>query len=838
MAMFYLGQIYDPNTKQANPDQPIMYDARDLTTHAVCVGMTGSGKTGLCIDLLEEAALDGVPALIIDPKGDMTNLLLTFPDLAPADFEPWVNVDDARRKGQTTAEYAAATAATWVKGIEESKQSRERIRRLKEAADFTIYTPGSDAGIPLSVLQSFDPPADLNWDDDEETLRDLVSGTISGLLGLVGIEADPVRSREHILLSNLFERAWRSGRGLDLAQLIQLIQRPPITKLGVMDLDTIYPEKDRFELAMMLNNVLASPSFENWRSGEPLDIERLMHTPASKPRMSIIYIAHLSDAERMFFVTLLLERVISWMRKLSGTTSLRGLLYMDEIFGFFPPIANPPSKRPLLTLLKQARAFGLGVMLTTQNPVDLDYKGLANAGTWFIGKLQTERDKARLLEGMESAASSAGEAMDRAYLDKLISGLDSRVFVLHNVHGEGPLLFKTRFAMSYLRGPLTRSQVRTLMSPLKSAQPQAATRGSQPTAPFSAKPGAQEPETPAGYAPVQPRVNARVAQYFAPAAISEDRIARDLASRYGRAVRIRELRTAYEPYLLGVASVLYGDAARTRSSEQRLSCLAPLPAMHALVDWGQAVLEEFKLQDLTTTPYGEALYGSLPEGMAESSPYTQLRAAFEEYVYRASTITTWQHPALKLASKPGEAEREFKVRCQEEARKQRDKELAQVTKEYERKLTQLQDKLEREQRELELDTAEFEGRKRDELLSAGESLVGMVLGRRRSSALSKASTKRRQTAQAKADVRESEQVIARLQEEIAGLQQEQEQALEQVRAKWADEAMQLEQVEQRPRKSDIHVDAFGLTWVPFWFVTYEDERSVAHQEKLPAYPLP
>ncbi|HRI57859.1 MAG TPA: type IV secretion system DNA-binding domain-containing protein, partial [Anaerolineae bacterium] len=461
LGSFYLGKEYDLAAAKLG-DAPIMYDARDLTTHAVCVGMTGSGKTGLCIDLMEEAAIDQVPMIIIDPKGDITNLLLTFPELRPEDFQPWINPDDARRKEMTVEAYAASQAESWAKGLASWDQGPERIKLLKESADFVIYTPGSDSGVPVSILSSFAAPQ-LNWDDEQEALRERISGTVSALLGLIGVEADPVRSREHILLATLFEHYWRAGQSLDLAALINAIQNPPVRQLGVFDVDTFYPQKDRFSLAMALNNIIAAPSFATWIQGVPLDIDHMLYGGDARPNVSIFYIAHLSDAERMFFVTLLLEQVITWMRAQGGTTSLRALLYMDEVFGYFPPTGNPPSKRPMLTLLKQARAFGLGVMLTTQNPVDLDYKGLTNAGTWFIGKLQADRDKQRLLDGLEGLPTEGSNRPNRQELDKIISALGNRVFLLHNVNQSKPVIFQTRWAMSYLRGPLTRSQVRELV---------------------------------------------------------------------------------------------------------------------------------------------------------------------------------------------------------------------------------------------------------------------------------------------------------------------------------------------------------------------------------------
>jgi hypothetical protein len=406
--------------------------------------MTGSGKTGLCLSLLEEAAIDGVPAICIDPKGDLGNLMLTFPNLAPSDFEPWVDGGDA-----------AKTAEMWRKGLAEWDQTPERIGKLRAAADVAIYTPGAETGLPLSVLRSFSPPSPELL-ADAGALRDRIGSVVSGLLSLMSIEADPIGSREHILLANIFEGAWRAGLSLDMTGLIQAVQKPAFDKLGAFDLETFFAAKDRLKLAMQINNLIASPGFATWMQGEPLDAQRLLFTPEGKPRISIISIAHLNDAERMFIVTLVLNEVIAWMRNQSGTGSLRAILYMDEIFGFFPPTANPPSKQPMLTLLKQARAYGLGVVLATQNPVDLDYKGLANCGTWFIGRLQTERDKLRVLEGLKSALAGREDGAD---LEALMSSLTQRVFLMRNVHDDAPVLMKTRWALSYLRGPLTGQEI-------------------------------------------------------------------------------------------------------------------------------------------------------------------------------------------------------------------------------------------------------------------------------------------------------------------------------------------------------------------------------------------
>ena len=483
LGAFYLGRPYDLGTKAARPGL-VLYDSKDLVTHAVCVGMTGSGKTGLCISLIEEAALDGVPTIAIDPKGDLTNLMLTFPELRPEDFRPWVNEEDAAKKGLTPDAYAAQQAELWKNGLASWGEDGDRIKRLRDAADFAVYTPASNAGIPVSILASFAAPSEAVR-GDAELFRERVMTTVTSVLTLIGIEADPVQSREYVLLSTLVSSAWAQGNDLDIAALVGQVQKPPMAKIGVMEVESFYPEKERQKLALALNALLAAPGFSAWLEGVPMDVASLLRTPDGKPRVAIVSIAHLSDQERMFFVSLLLNQILGWMRAQSGTTSLRAILYMDEIFGYFPPVATPPSKQPLLTLLKQARAFGLGVVLATQNPVDLDYKGLSNAGTWLLGRLQTERDKARVLEGLEGVAAAANAKFDKSAMDETLAGLGSRIFLMNNVHEDAPRVLETRWAMSYLRGPLTREQIKTLMD------------GKRPAIPKVTTPAAAAPAAPA-----------------------------------------------------------------------------------------------------------------------------------------------------------------------------------------------------------------------------------------------------------------------------------------------------------------------------------------------------
>ncbi len=839
LGAFYLGREYDLASGE-RLDRLIMYDARDLTTHAVCLGMTGSGKTGLCIDLLEEAAIDSVPAILIDPKGDLTNLLLTFPDLRPEDFEPWVNMDDARRKGMIVSEYARYIADVWRNGLADWGQGPERIRMLKESADFRIYTPGSEAGLPISILASLKAPA-LSWDDHEEALREQIQGTVSALLGLVGIEADPLRSREHILLSNVFEHFWRRGEDLDLARLITAIQSPPVRQLGVFDVDTFFPEKDRFELAMTLNGIIAAPGFEAWIKGEPLDIANFLYTPSGKPCHSIFYIAHLSDAERMFFVTLLLEQILTWVRQQPGTTSLRALLYFDEVFGFFPPVAEPPSKRPLLTLLKQARAFGFGVVLTTQNPVDLDYKGLTNAGTWFIGRLQTERDKLRVLDGLESATAQAGGALDRRELDRIISALSSRVFLLHNVHEDHPLIFQTRWAMSYLRGPLTRSQVRRLMAPVKAEVPVTTPVPARPplrrqVSPV-ARPTPAAPETPAGYTNTPPTLPPDLPQVFLPVSLTPNRAIARLEEELGQRVEAEETVLVYEPCLLALGQVGFVDRKRGVNESKRVGLLVQPGDVGAVIRWEDADPIEIDFSDLEDHPEPEALFGPVPPELNTARELKAFAKDFSDYLYHKQALELYYNPVLKLYGRPGESERDFKIRAQQIAREKRDAEVEKLRRKYEKKLARLETRLTREKLELEEDRAEYEARKREELISAGESLIGLlgIFGRRSSVAASKAARKHRMTAKAKADIEESEEEIALLQAEIEEMRQEMQEEATAITEKWAATLDEIETYAVKPRRSDVQVEMVALTWTPYWDITHRSARGNLIQDRVPAW---
>ncbi|MEZ5356894.1 MAG: hypothetical protein R2762_30005 [Bryobacteraceae bacterium] len=776
LGVFYLGRTVDPETKQGG--ELLLYDSKDLVTHAVCVGMTGSGKTGLCIDLLEEAAIDHIPSIVIDPKGDIANLLLTFPDLRPEDFAPWINPEDAQRKGVSPAEFAAQQAKLWTEGLAKWGQDGDRIRRLRDSAEFTVYTPGSSAGRPVSILKSFGAPS-AELAEDREEMRDRVNGTATALLSLVGIDADPVQSREHILLATILDTAWREGKDLDLAALVQQVQTPPVTRIGVLDIEAFYPSKDRFKLAMALNNLLASPGFEVWLEGDALDAGALLYTPEGKPRVSIFSIAHLSDAERMFFVSLLLNQVLSWMRAQPGTTSLRAMLYMDEIFGYFPPVANPPSKKPLLTLLKQARAFGVGVVLATQNPVDLDYKGLANCGTWFIGRLQTDRDKQRVLDGLEGAALGQGGKFDRAAMEKTLAGLGNRVFLLNNVHDDRPELFETRWALSYLRGPMTRSQIKQLME--GRTAPAEAKTISKPVAKGSAKPV------------IPPDIDER----FVP-------------------VRGSASGAVYEPVILGAASVRFVDTKKGVDESRDVAYIAPVTDGAVAVNWEEAAEAEFALDELETTPGEAAGFADLPSAAAQAKNYKTFQRDFANWLYGAESYDLYRSPSTGETSQPGESERDFRLRLQQVAREQRDLAVEKLRQQYATKMRPLEDRLFRAKQAVEREKQQASSQTINTVLNVGMSVLGSIFGgSRRSSSVTKVISGARSAGRAyeqQKDVDRAEDSVERLEEQVKALQTDLQGQIDALSAAGDPMTEQFETISVKPKKTNISVKLVGLVW--------------------------
>ncbi len=807
---FYLGRIFDSKKREVTSD-PLMYDPDDLTTHAVVMGMTGSGKTGLCIGLLEEAALQGIPAIMIDPKGDITNALLHFPELRPEDFKPWVNPDQARREDKTIEQAAADAASLWKSGLEKWDISPERIQALQDAAHFAIYSPGSESGIPVNIMASFEAPK-IPWDENREILVDKISGIAMGLLGLVGLDdLDPVRSKEHILVSNIFESAWSKGRDLDLSELILQIQNPPFEKLGVLAIDSFFPEKERLELSILLNNILAAPSFQSWIEGEPLDIESMLYGPDGRPRHSVFYIAHLSDAERMFFVTLLYSAVETWMRTQKGSTSLRALIYFDEIFGYLPPVKNPPSKTPMLRMLKQARAFGVGQVLVTQNPVDVDYKALSNAGTWFIGKLQTEQDKNRLLDGLEGAAPG----LDRKVYDKLISTLDKRVFLLHNVHEDQPVLFHTRWVMNYLTGPLTRVQLPELNALVGADQDHTA-RSASPARQRLKGSSVSGKGTGAQTSSTRPNVPANVEEYFLPNNLSLLKAVDKAGISPPQEVKRQVI---YKPVLLAQATIRFLKRNFNLDYDLVTAALISNPDRQGRIRWEDRISDPVDLDALDRQAIPDARFHELTSPLNNGAKLRELETDFKDWIYHTVTVSVRANEELKVFAGPQVSQGEFRSMCTETAEKELEQEREKTNDSFDKKLDTIRDRLMREERELKEDEVELSQRKMEEMGTHAQNLLGLLAGRRRS--MTTSLTKRRMTTKAKADVEESLDMIDQYKKEIEDLEKERLEELRDVEEKWQEILEKVTEIPVTPYKKDILVELFGVGWFPYY--SYQDQ---------------
>ncbi len=789
LGVFYLGRRVQPESGETTPE-PLLYDARDLTTHAVIVGMTGSGKTGLGIGIIEEAVLDGIPVIAIDPKGDLGNLLLAFPKLRPEDFEPWIDPAEAARSGRTLQEEARVTAERWREGLAAWGQGPARVGRFVAAAEARLYTPGGSAGRRLRILRTLAaPPPAVR--EDAEALRERILGSVSALLGLLGTAADPLRSREHILLTTILERAWGAGRDLDLAGLIHQVQKPPFDRVGVMSLESVFPAAERLELAMSLNNLVASPGFAAWTEGEPLEVSRLLWSEDGRPRISVLNIAHLDDGERMFFVTLLLSEVLAWARSQPGSRSLRAILYMDEIFGYVPPTANPPSKTPMLTLLKQARAYGLGVVLSTQNPVDLDYKGLSNAGTWFIGRLQTERDKARLLDGLEGAA--AGESFDRARTERMISGLGKRVFLMNNVHDDAPELFETRWVLSYLAGPLARDGIRRLEV------------AAEPAAPLP-KPGEVAPAA-------EPGPLASAARPTLPPGVGEAFVPVTEAPAEGEQL-------VYRPGLRGRVTLHYANARAQLDSWEEGVWEAPLPASGAASPWRNGSELPGSTPELEEEPDSEAGFAELPAAALREASWKRWKGQLATHAYRTRPLELFSCRKPKLTSLPGESEAAFRGRLREALRDERDAKIEKLRRRYAPKLARVRDQIARAEQRVQVEQEQYGQRKMQTAVSVGRTLLGALFGRKLGSVgnIGRAGTaidRATRAARERGDIERAGERLAAAQRKLRDLEATFQEDLAALEDAGDASDLELRPLRVAPRKSDLTVESLGLAWVPW-----------------------
>jgi hypothetical protein len=792
LGVFYLGKAFDMDSGKPR-EELLLYDSKDLTTHAVIIGMTGSGKTGLALGLLEEALIDGIPVIAIDPKGDLPNLLLTFPNISADEFLPWVDDREAVAAGLSRPQFAARQSELWRKGLADWGQGPERVARLRSAAEFAVYTPGSRSGRPVNALGSFAPPS-AGIAGDPDLLRERVQSTATAVLSLAGIDADPLTSREHILIANILSAAWSQTKSLDLAALVRSIQEPSFARVGVMDLESFFPAKERFQLAMRFNNLLAAPGFEAWLEGEPLDVARVLFTAEGKPRASIFTLSHLGDSERMFFVSKLLTEVLAWARTQPGTSSLRAVLYMDEIFGYFPPVSNPPSKQPLLTLLKQARAFGLGVVLSTQNPVDLDYKGLANTGTWFIGRLQTEGDKDRVMAGLEGAA--AGRHFDRGRMEQILAGLGKRVFLLNNVHEDEPAIFQTRWTLCYLRGPMTREDIKALTAAAASVKPAAAaaetaSRGQRVQPPLTSAVGESEP----------PLLPPGIIAYYLTAA--EDAPGID-----------------YFPAVAVSLDIHYTNAKHQIDLSRRLAYAAPLSEGPVPLDWDQAVPIALEPAELGPKPAAAASFAELPAAAKTSKSYDAWRKDLTRWVRRNCVLRLLRSERFGAASRPDESNAEFMARLAQTAREQRDLEVEKLRRRYADKFNGLRDRLMRAEQTVQREQEQLSAKKVETAISFGTAILGAFLGRKAVSATSagrlgtaaKSAGRLRKESMDAARAQESaESVKAQMAELDRALQAD----IAKIETAFDPSAEKLQEISVAPTPAGITPEFFGLVWLPY-----------------------
>jgi len=828
---FYLGKLFDSLAGKLQEDR-LLYKPSNLNTHAIVTGMTGSGKTGLCIAMLEEAALQNIPAIVVDPKGDLTNLLLHFPELAPEDFKPWLDPEEARQKDQDLDQIAAQTAETWRSGLQEWDLGHPELLALQQQVRFTIYTPGSTSGHPVNILSSFEAPG-IPWDENSEVLREKIAVIVTALLGLIGLkDIDPLRSREHILIANLLESAWSSGKSLNLSEIILQIQNPPFERLGAFPLESFFPARERMDLALLLNNFLAAPSFQTWQEGQPLNVQELLFEADGRPRHCIFYLAHLSENERMFFVTLLFAAVEAWMRTQRGTSSLRALLYFDEIMGYLPATSKPPSHTIMLRMLKQARAFGVGLLLATQNPVDVDYKALSNAGTWLIGRLQTERDKERLMDGLRSA----GGSFNAAHYNKLISGLRKRVFILHSVHESEPLIFHTRWVLNYLAGPMTRAQIPALnkladaaaKNPQEKAAPEikkvpAAAAASAAASVRASDIANKTDDLP--YSATRPSLPAGLPDFFLPT----DQGIKESLNKAGISLpaSVQPDKMLYQPCLFAQTEIRYLKTTYNINLTRKIAVLLP-ELTGSLVTWDEHVWRTYDKSKVDNRPLPQSLFATLPGWLMDKRQVDALKKDFLNWVYRSAVITVKANKTLKVFGGPDIDEAAFEAMCKEAAEEKMDVELKKIETSYNRKLTTLENKITRQQAEVGEQEDEYSQRKMEEMGTHGELLLSMFSKRRRS--LTSSLTKRRMTQKAKADVAQEIQELEMLEDQFVELEKEMKDQIEAVTEKWLDIAAEVEEIPVTPYKKDIYLTLFGVAWQPHYLLKTDSELL-----ELPAY---
>jgi len=762
LGLFYLGRDIE-KTSQKPSDMLTLLKNKNFTTHAAIIGMTGSGKTGLGIGLIEEASIDNIPSILIDPKGDMGNLLLTDPTFNPKSFEPWVR-DEAESKEKSVTEYAESIASMWREGIKGDYQDESRVAKL-HAVEKTIYTPGSSAGVSINILGSLEaPPSEII--NDADSFASYLKSTVSSLLSLIKIEADPVSSKEYLLIAQILANRWLTGEGISLERLIGDIISPSFDKIGVLPLESFYPQDKRFALATKFNAIIASPTFSAWLQGDDLDIQKLLYDENGKAKVAIFSIAHLSDAERMFFVTLLLNKYIAWMRRQSGTSALKALLYMDEIYGYFPPSKNPPSKEPMLLLLKQARAFGVGVILSTQNPVDLDYKGLSNIGTWFIGRLQTSQDIERVIDGL---GGKVGASYSKAEIKELLANLKKRTFFLKSAHLDDIKVFSTRWVMSYLKGPLKATEIAQLMS---------------------SKKGSKESVTPK-------KVKDDNFESFLNIDKSiEQRFAIDVTGQ-----------NQFTPTLQANLSLHYYNQAKGVDETEQLCLTLELEKDEDLI-WDNANSTE-ECQDFSTSAPSDASFLQIDSTIAEDKDFKKTKKSLVDWIYRTKRLELYRATSPRLSSKPYEDISDFKIRIKDELDSKKEREIEKLQNQYEKKEKRLLKRLERAQAKVEKEEADASS----SMVDTGIAILGALFGRTSTAKLGRAFSKGSRAYKERGDIGRAEEALSEIREEIELLEEELEEKIDELSEKYDLESVTIKTSSMKPKKSDIHIENISLVWI-------------------------
>ena len=775
LKLFYIGK-----EKIDGQITPLVYQNKDLLTHAAIIGMTGSGKTGLGVTLLEEAAIDAIPSIIIDPKGDMTNLLLNFPELNPSDFEPWLDDSEVSNSGGTKEELAIKVSNSYKEGIQRDFQDLSRVKKLKDSADFTIYTPGSSAGVQVSILSSFKAPT-IEILEDMELFSNIINSTVHSILSLIDNKSDET-SKESILLASIFTSYFKEQRDLTLEELITLIVTPPFSKIGVFDLETFFPQSDRLKFALKINTIIASPSFSSWLEGESLDISKMLYSQSGKAKVNIFSIAHLNDSQRMFFVTILLNQILAWMRRQEGTTSLKALLYMDEIFGYFPPQANPPSKQPMLTLLKQARSFGIGVILSTQNPVDIDYKGLSNIGTWFIGRLQTKQDIEKVIDGLSSASE---KGLNKQELSLALGTLAKRNFIMKNINEEHIKTFETRWALSYLKGPLSKDAIKKLMENKKNNSPKnLEEKKSEVNEPFiDVSKGKSKPV-----------------------------IVSSIKEKYSYSSQ----NNAYymQGYLLFSCSVHYLYTLKNVDLKENINFKIYLDEKATEINFDEK--EDVLIYSFDEKEKTNSFYYELPSFIQNEKELKLLERDFADYVYRNFKLTLYKNDTLKISSKQYESLDDFKIRIQDRLNEQIDEKIENLKQKFEKENTLLEQKISKLFEKLEKEEQDAASATTNSIISIGTSILGAFFGKSTKTAIvSKVATSSRGVSKAlkeRSDIKTVQGEIDALQSLQDGLEEKLKIEIEKINDEFNISKYTIEEFFIKPKRTDIYDIKIELLW--------------------------